>query len=174
MTDTTNTSDRPRLKRGNGSERLGPVLVSGIRFAAHFGVVRQHIDQLAAQGVIERNAQGLFDQDVSRLKYLAHLRAEHCRSPRTAAGAERTRAKTLQPRLARERGELVRQADVDDLIHKVVEITITGLSGLEARCAPRGDLVTRQNIRRATFELRRELAAIGERMADETRRAGAQ
>jgi len=35
---------------------------------SYFGVVRQHIDQLAQQGVIERRPDGLFDQGVSRLK----------------------------------------------------------------------------------------------------------
>jgi hypothetical protein len=55
---------------------------------------------------------------------------------------------------------------VDDLIDKLVGVTIAGLSSLEARCAPPGDVVTRQNIRRAVLELRRELSAIGERMAD--------
>ena len=47
------------------------------------------------------------------------------------------------------------------LIHKIVGATLTGLSGLAARCAPPGDLVTRRNIERAVFELRKELASIG-------------
>ena len=73
----------------------------------------------------------------------------------------------LQLKLARERGELVRQGDVDDLIHNIVGVTLTGLSSLSARCVPPGDLVTRRNIERAVFEIRKQLAAIGERMADE-------
>ena len=86
---TTTTLDRPRPKRGTA---LGPVLVSGNRLAVHLGCLRQHIDQLAAQGVIERRAvDGLFDMDQSRLRY---LRSEHRRSPRTAADAEHVKAKT--------------------------------------------------------------------------------
>ncbi len=51
-----------RPKRRNGAE-LGPVLISGNRLAAHFGISRQHVERLAAQGVVERRADGLFDQD---------------------------------------------------------------------------------------------------------------
>ena len=127
MTETATMAGPPKAKRASGKDnKLGPALVSGNRLAVHFGVVRQHIDQLAAQGVIERNAQGLFDQDVSRLRYLTHLRSEHRRSPRTQADAEHVKAKTamLQFKLARERRELVRQTNVDDLIHKIVGVTL--------------------------------------------------
>ena len=94
MTDVTMTTlDRPKAKRGKGAAH-GPVLVSGNKLAAHFGVVRQRIDQLTAEGVIERRASdGLFDQYQSRLKYMTHLRAEHRRSPRAAADAEFASAK---------------------------------------------------------------------------------
>lgn len=44
--------DRPRPKRANGAAH-DPVLVSGNKLALHFGCVRQHIDQLTQQGVIE-------------------------------------------------------------------------------------------------------------------------
>ena len=46
------------------------------------GVVRQHIDQLVQRGVVEKRPDGLFDQDVSRWKYLMHLRDERRKSPR--------------------------------------------------------------------------------------------
>jgi hypothetical protein len=88
-----------------GDKKLGPVLVSGNRLAVHFGVVRQHVDQLAAQGVIERRPDGLFDQDQSRLKYFTYLRSEHRRSPRTVADTAHIEAKTamLQLKLAEKR-----------------------------------------------------------------------
>jgi hypothetical protein len=56
MTEATHSSNEQRPKRANGKQdkKLGPVLVSGNRLAVHFGVVRQHIDQPAQQGVIER------------------------------------------------------------------------------------------------------------------------
>jgi phage terminase Nu1 subunit (DNA packaging protein) len=134
MTDVVTTADGG--KRGNGTAHV-PVLVSGNKLALHFGCARQHIDQLAQQGVIERRRDGLFDQDVSRLKYLNHLRAEHRRSPRAAADAKLAEAKTELPqvRLMEKKRELVRQTDVDELIDNIAGLTLTALSSLPARCA---------------------------------------
>ena len=119
--------------------------------------------------MIERRPDGLFDQDVSRLKYFAHLRAEHRRSPRTAADAEHVKAKTemLQLKLAEKRRDLVRQSDVDALIDDLVGVTLTAMSSMPARCAPRGDLATRRCIERVIFEVRTEIANIAQRKADE-------
>ena len=145
------------------------MLVTGVKLATHFGVVRQHIDQLAQQGVIERRARdGKFDQDVSRLKYLTHLRAEHKRSPRTQADAELASAKAalLEIRIEEKQRTLVRRSDVDELIDSIAGVTLTALSGLPARCAPRGDLATRRNIERAVFEIRTEIAKVCEEIAD--------
>lgn len=77
------TSERSRAKRANGRRALGPVLVSGNRLARHFGVARSHVETLAQQGVIERNAQNLFDQDVSRrpgFAVSAHVRSADVRN----------------------------------------------------------------------------------------------
>jgi hypothetical protein len=119
--------------------------------------------------VIERRPDGLFDQDVSRLKYFAHLRAEHRRSPRTAADAEHVKAKTemLQLKLAEKRRDLVRQSDVDALIDDLVGVTLTAMSSMPARSAPRGDLATRRCIERVIFEVRTEIANTAKRKADE-------
>ncbi len=163
MTDATATP--ARSKRGNGATHL----VSGNKLALHFGVVRQHIDQLAQQGVIERRSDGLFDQDVSRLKYFNHLRAEHRKSPRSAAETEHASAKAalVRIRIMEKQHELVRQDAVDELIDRIAGVMLTALSSLPARCAPRGDLVVRRNIERAVFELRTEIATICQQMADE-------
>jgi hypothetical protein len=48
----------------------------------HFGVTRQHADQLALQGVIERLPTGLFDQDRSRPNYFNHLRVAAPQKPK--------------------------------------------------------------------------------------------
>ena len=48
----------------------------------------------ARQGLIERRSDGLFDQDQSRVRYIAHLRSERSRSPRSTADAEHTAVKT--------------------------------------------------------------------------------
>jgi hypothetical protein len=95
--------------------------------------------------VIERSAQGLFDQDQSRLRYLTHLRSEHRRSPRTAADAEHTRDKTemLQLKLAEKRRDLVRQTDVDEMVDSFAGIVLTALGGWPARVAGT-DLVVRR------------------------------
>jgi phage terminase Nu1 subunit (DNA packaging protein) len=123
---------------------------------------------LTAQGVIERRSDGLFDQEVSRLKYLAHLRAEHRRSPRAAADAELASAKAalLRIRIEEKQRTLVRQSEVDELIDQIAGVTLTALSSLPARCAPRGDLATRRAIERAVFEVRTEIAKVCEEMAD--------
>jgi hypothetical protein len=145
---------------------LGPVLVSSARLAVHIGCTRQYIEQwLVPFGVVERNAQNLFDQSLSRQRHIKHLRSERKRSPRTAADAEHTAVKTgmLNLRLMEKRGQLWPQ---EALIHRIVGATVTGLSSLPARCAPH-DPVTRKNIERCALELRKELSAIGERMADE-------
>jgi phage terminase Nu1 subunit (DNA packaging protein) len=123
---------------------------------------------LTAQGVIERRSDGLFDQEVIRLKYLAHLRAEHRRSPRAAADAELASAKAalLRIRIEEKQRTLVRQSEVDELIDQIAGVTLTALSSLPARCAPRGDLATRRAIERAVFEVRTEIAKVCEEMAD--------
>jgi hypothetical protein len=61
---------------------------------------------------------------------------------------------------------MVTQSEVDELIDSIAGLTLTALSGLPARCAPRGDLVTRRNIERAVFEIRTEIAKVCEEMAD--------
>ena len=115
-------------RSGATVRRMVAVLVSGTKLAGHFGLSRQHVERLAQQNVIERRpGDGLFDQDQSRLKYFAYLRAEHRRSPRTEADSEHTRVKTemLQLKLMRQRGELVLQADVDALIDTICGCVLT-------------------------------------------------
>jgi hypothetical protein len=48
----------------------------------------------------------------------------------------------LQLRLMEKRRELVRQADVNELVDGLSGVVLTHLSSLPARCAPRGDLAT--------------------------------
>ena len=158
---------RSRTKPSKRDKRLGPVLVSGVRLAVHLGCVRQNIDHLAAQGVVARNQQGLFDQDQSRLRYIQHLRAERAHSPRTAVDAEHVKAKTavLNVKLAVARRDLVHRAEVDDLIERLCGIVLTALSSMPAQCAPTGDLITRRRIEAAVFRVRKQLAEIALEMA---------
>jgi hypothetical protein len=55
---------------------------------------------------------------------------------------------------------------VDAVIDGVAAVTLTALSSLPARCAPRGDLPTRRSIERVVFEVRVEIAAVCQQMAD--------
>jgi hypothetical protein len=72
----------------------------------------------------------------------------------------------LQLRLMEKRRELVRQADVNELVDGLCGVVLTHLSSLPARCAPRGDLATRRNIERVVFEVRTEMANVCQQMAD--------
>src|SRR5712671_1063619 len=103
-----------------------------------------------------------------RLKYINHIRAEHRRSPRTQADADHVKVKTemLQLRLMEKKRELVRRADVDALIDGIAGVTLTALSSLPARCAPRDDLAIRRSIERVVFEVRTEIANVCQEMAD--------
>jgi hypothetical protein len=168
MTETM-TQHRPPKRAKRDRARMADDVVTPNSLATHLGRSGQNIARLTAEAIIEQRSDGNYDQTASRLRYIRHLRTARPHSPRTQADAEHTAVKTefLKLRLMEKRVQLFLQSDVDDLIHKIVGVTLTGLSGLAARCAPPGDLVTRRNIERAVFELRKELAAIGERMADE-------
>jgi hypothetical protein len=96
------------------------------------------------------------------------LRRERRQSPRTEADAYHVKVKTemLQLRLMEKKRELVRRADVDALIDGIAGVTLTALSSLPARCAPRGDLAIRRAIERVVFEVRTEIANVCQQMAD--------
>ena len=162
MTELATHDERP--KRSNGAER-GPVLVSGNALATHFGVSRQHVERLTAEGVIERRSDGKFDQDVSRLKYMTHLRAEHRRSPRAGADAELASARRAAATARDGKERTVRRTSHrDDRRHD--GRGADGDVSMPARCAPRGDLVMRRAIERVVFEVRTEIANIAQQKAD--------
>jgi hypothetical protein len=117
--------------------------------------------------VIQRQGDG-FPLDQSRIAYLRYLRRERQQSPRTEADAAHAKAKTelLQIRIEEKKRTLVRQSEVDELIDSIAGVTLTALSSLPARCAPRGDLAIRRNIERVVFEVRTEIANVCLEMAD--------
>jgi hypothetical protein len=125
------------------------------------------VQQLVDEHVIARLPNGKFDQDACRVAYLRWLRDPERRSARARADADFVKAKTemLQLKLAEKRAELV-QSDVDALIDELMGITLTAMSSMPARCAPRGDLATRRCIEQVIFE-RTEIAKIAQRKADE-------
>jgi hypothetical protein len=160
------TDDRPK-RQHNGAARKA-VLVSGNMLAVHFGCTRQHVEHLAAQGVIERRGDGLVDQDVSRLKYLTQLRSENRRSPRAAADAEHAAAKAalLRLRVAKERRELMPVNEHNNMIDEMCGLILTRLSGFAARCGGR-DLAARRAIDQAVYDLRVEISQAASKMAGE-------
>jgi hypothetical protein len=137
--------------------------------ARHLDCVPSYIRKLVDQGILERRSDGRFDQDQCRAKYLAHLRAERQRSPKSAADTEFTAAKTalIKLRVEEKQRTLVRQDQVDTLIDDMMGVILPALSSMPGRCAPRGDLATRRSIERVVFEVRTEIANIALRKAEE-------
>jgi hypothetical protein len=62
--------------------------------------------------------------------------------------------------LMEKKRELVRRADVDELIDGICGVVLTHLSSMPPRCAPRGDLAIRRSIERVVFEVRTEIATV--------------
>jgi hypothetical protein len=86
--------------------------------------------------VIQRQGDG-FPLDRSRVAYLRYLRRERRQSLRAEADAAHVAVKTemLQLQLTEKKGELVRRADVNELIDGICGVVLTHLSSLAARCA---------------------------------------
>jgi hypothetical protein len=165
----TVSSDRPPVARAALSRPRSrkSATVSASALAQHLDCSRTYIGKLEAEGVLQRQGDG-FPLDQSRVAYLRFLRRERQQSPRSEADADHVKVKTemLQLRLMEKRRELVRRADVDALIDGICGVTLTALSSLPARCAPRGDLATRRSIERVVFEVRTEMAKVCQEMAD--------
>ena len=145
----------------------GLELVSASAMAAHVGVERSYLDTLVGQGVIEKRADGLYDQTASRLRYFAHLRSERRKSPKSEADIAFQKAETemLAIKIARQRGELVPLAVYEEMIDLIGGTVLTALSGWPARIAGT-DLVLRRRIEAAVRELRVEISTTASAMAD--------
>jgi hypothetical protein len=166
MTEIVTQGSAPRRAK---SRTAADDVVSANGLATHLGMTRQNVARLTAEAVIEQRSDGRYDQTASRLRYIRHLRAEHRRSPKVEADAAHAMAKTemLQLRLMEKRRELVRRDDVNAMIDGLAGITLSALSSIPARCAPRSDLATRRSIERIVFEVRTEIATLCQQMADQ-------
>ena len=106
----------------DGPARGPRELVNGTRLAAHLCFERVYLDKLLDAGVIERDADGRFDPDASRRRYIQHLREARKLSPRSAADAELVKVKTemLQTRLMEKQRDLIPReeaaSDMEELI----------------------------------------------------------
>ncbi len=170
MTEVTATPVRPKPKpKPDKVHKVADDVVTPNSLATHLGMTRQNVARLTAEAVIEQRSDGCYDQTASRLKYIKHLREQHRRSPRVEADAKHAEAKTemLQLRMMEKRRELVKQEDVNALIDGIAGVTLTALSSMPARCAPRGDLAVRRAIERVVFEVRTEIAEACTKLADE-------
>ena len=166
MTEAVTQARAPKHVRS----RLVPDdVVSPNGLATHLGMTRQNVARLTAEAVLVQRSDGCYDQTANRLRYIKHLRTSRPHSPRTEADAAFTAVKTemLQLKLMEKRGQLCLQSDVDALIDEIVGVTLTAMSSMPARCAPRGDLATRRCIEQVIFEVRTEIANIAQRKADE-------
>ena len=150
---------RPRYRKS--------ATVSASALAQHLDCSRTYIGKLEAEGVIQRQGDS-FPLDQSRVVYLRYLRRERQQSPRATADAEHALAKAalLRIRIEEKQRTLVRRADVDELIDGISGVTLTALSSLPARCAPRGGLAIRRSIEPVVFEVRTEIAKVCLEMAE--------
>jgi hypothetical protein len=168
MTETV-PIDRPPAARATVSQPRSrkAATVSASALALHLDCSRTYIGKLEADGVVQRQGDG-FPLDQSRVAYLRYLRRERQQSPRATADAEHAAAKAalLRIRIEEKQRTLVRRADVDALIDGIAGVTLTALSSLPARCAPRGGLAVRRSIERVVFKVRTEIANVCQQMAD--------
>jgi hypothetical protein len=158
----------PLAQAPHGCERAAGA-VNATQLGVHLGLTRQRIAALAdVEHVIERLADGRFDQDACRLAYLKWLRDPARRSARTEADADYVKVKTemLRLRLLEKKHQLMPMDDVNEMIDQMVGLFLTGLSGFAARCGGR-DLAVRREIDRAVFDLRTEISEAASKLADE-------
>jgi hypothetical protein len=139
--------------------------VNASALALHLDCSRTYIGKLEADGVIQRQGDG-FPLDQSRVAYLRYLRRERQQSPRSEADADHVKVKTemLQLRLMEKKRELVRRADVDELIDTLAGVVLTHLSDMAARCS--NELAVRRKIDAVVHEVRKEMAKVALEMAD--------
>ena len=163
----TVTTDRPSVTKSVSRPRSRrPATVSASALALHLDCSRTYIGKLEAEGVIQRQGSG-FPLDQSRVEYLRYLRRDRRQSPRSEAHADHVKVKTamLQLRLMEKKREVVRRADVDELIDQIARTVLTHLSGMSARCSR--DMMVRRNIDAVVMQIRREISEACSKAADE-------
>jgi hypothetical protein len=119
-------------------------VVTAISLAVHLGCTRQNIARLTAEGIVERRADGRYDQTASRLKYIRHLR-ERKRSERSAIDTEvsKRRARLLDLKIARQEREMISMQEHRHVIDTLAGILLTGLGSLPAAMGG-NDLIIRR------------------------------
>ena len=161
----TEVMTQGRAAKRDRVHRVADDIVTANSLATHLGCTRQNIARLTAEAVIEQRRDGCYDQTASRLRYIKHLRMP--RSSRAEADAAHVRAKAqiLQIKIMQQQRKLVLREDANALIDEMCGVALTHLSGMAARCSR--DMVIRREIDRVVYEVRRELAQVCLKMADE-------
>jgi hypothetical protein len=126
---------------GAGARPVHPIL----------GCSRHNVARLAVAGFVERRADGAYDQDQARLKYLAHLRSPDRRSARSEAASEFSRAKTelIMLGIAEKQRELIPLDEAIETTDLIVGILLTKRSEMGASVML--DLQIRRDIDRVIF-----------------------
>jgi hypothetical protein len=163
----TVTIDRPSVAKPVFRPRSRKhATVSASALALHLDSSRTYIGKLEAEGVIQRQGDH-FPLDQSRVGYLRYLRRERRQSPRSEADADHVKVKTemLRLRLMEKKRELVRRADVNELVNGICGVVLTHLSGMSARCSR--EMRVRRNIDAVVTQIRREISEACSKAADE-------
>jgi hypothetical protein len=136
---------------------MKPAYVNATQLARHLGLSRQFVNRLADDRIIERHADG-FDQDQSRLRYMAWLRDPQRRSAKAEADAQlrRLKAEALELKIAREAGELMVYAEHCEIIDEICALVRWELEALPARLSR--DIIERRRIELAINETLNRLA----------------
>jgi hypothetical protein len=166
------TDDRVKRRGAKHAKPNGAkhdALVSAVALARHLCCARSHLDKLVDQRVIERLADGRFDQDACRAKYLARLREQRKLTPRSAADTAFTSAKTalVQLRVAERAGKLIPGEQHHARVEAMLGLFLSALSSLPAQCAPIGDHTMRRLLERWVIDARTAIANAGNKLADE-------
>jgi len=146
--------------------RDAPVSVAAM--GDHISCAPAYVRKLVDHGVIARRSDGKFDLDKNRTKYLAHLREERKRSPKSAAEVEFTSAKAelIRLRIAEKQRTTVPIEQAMAREDKLMGLFLTAMSSLPAQCAPVGELQTRRRLEQWVLKTRTNLAAALNGMAD--------
>jgi hypothetical protein len=130
-----------------------PSGVSAVKLAQHLDVSRPYLSKLEAEGVFHRLPGGGYSLDHCRIAYLRHLRRERQRTPKSAAEAEFTTAKTrlLQLRIAEKEDRFCELDEAMEVVAALVGMFRTHSAGLAAQCSR--DLPTRRAIDKAVHAM---------------------
>jgi hypothetical protein len=138
--------------------------VNAAALARHFGVTTTYIRRLSKEAVIGTESDGKFDQDKSRLAYIAHLRSRRNIKAEGDASYRKLKNKKLQIEIATLEGELIALVEAFSLCDHIIGAFRAGLSGLPARIT--NDAALRSQIEAACDQLLTRLADEFERQAE--------